>query len=131
MLKVKMKLDSSAFTPEEKSQMIALLVQKGCTQSTAYVRLFRDGFNEWQLVGIRRLLREYCDSRGLEYPDELTRHFYRSLPSRTDFKDYMQSKGMCRGTAKQRFSSINFKEWELEGINQIFEGLCQDQKEFR
>lgn len=129
MLKAKTKLESSAFSAEEKSQMFARLMLRGCPQSTAYARLFRDGFEEWQLVGVLRLIEEYCASRSLSVPPVLTRDFYHSLPSRTDFKEFMTTKGMCGTTCATRFKNPDFKHWELEGVMQILPDLCRSQKE--
>ena len=123
MLKDKNILKSSDFSAEEKAHIINSLVAEGCTKSTAYVRLFRDGFVQWQLDGIVNTVREYASQNNLSLAEPLDAEFYSTLPSREKFKEFMKSRGMCWGTTIQRFTEWNFKPWELKGVRHLLPHL--------
>lgn len=117
---------SSDFSAREKEDLYVALCAKGMTRSTAYNRLFRDGFRAWELRGVDRLIRDYVAERRLPlaYLADPTK-FYVHLPVKAPFVRYLKERGMSRFTCGTRFRIFNFKPWEREGVASILENYLK------
>ena len=141
--------DVSEITNKDKRALLRILIEKGFTQATFYIRFFHKGFDAWEIIGIKeckrqflnlpdvaKALTEYVDTedpkalpgdKGYLYvlamsddPDV----FYSCLKKagrglRSRFCEFMAERGMGTGTVVSRFSSENWREWEYTGIRQI------------
>ena len=75
------------------------------------------GYAEWERVGIREIVQDFTDK-------EMSPRHLLSILKREDrirLFDKLTSMGMCRRTARHHFSVGTFKEWELIGINALYE----------
>ena len=122
LLKGNTRVTSEAFTAVEKKKIYDVMLEKGMSGSTAYNRFFKDGFDAWEIKGIKSVLKEYISFSGepINIEDESDmRSFYDSLERKAPFKQYMQEMGMCATIVIARFKGFNFKPWELEGMECI------------
>lgn len=129
---------------EKKKRLITFLNDKGFTTATFYLRFFRKGFDLWELEGIQscreqflalpdigKLLLEYVEkdalgnelgAKGYLYTlakSDKTGIFYTCLKKIgrcTRFCEFMEERGMSKNVAFARFTSDNWKPWEMEGI---------------
>ena len=102
----------------KKSMLKSTLCGKGMSCTACFYRFTRDGFKIWEYEGIENLIKEY---EPLFTGD--IKLFWENLYSKKDFLDFMESKAMSRCTVNTRFSSFNFKDFELKGIKRILEEL--------
>lgn len=74
------------------------------------------GFDEWERVGVREIMRDWG------YVNCTPQHFFVELgqEGRAALYAELSEMGMCRRTANRRFSTGSFKEWELAGVNTLF-----------
>ena len=141
--------DIEEISADEKKRLIDFLSDKGFSSTTFYLRFFQKGFAQWEIIGVNeckrqflaiseiaQLLLKYVDSdaekenRGYLYTLALNNEagsFYNSLKRVNNglcmkFIDFMQQRGMSTGTVIKRFSSDNWKPWEVDGITNL---LCQ------
>jgi len=105
-----------ALKMREKDNLSIILKNKGMSYSTYFYRFTRDGFKPWEYEGIITVIKQF----NPEYDEKLSL-FWDSLTQKKPFFEYMESKGMSRGTVNTRFRDFNFKEFELIGIKQIME----------
>lgn len=128
-------LSVSDISVEEKKEISAMLMQKGFTISTFYLRFFQKGFTEWEIIGVRECKKQFLQLPEiakvlLEFEDEEDPQrlegdkgyfytlaqseapgvFYRCLQKVKDglcnkFFAYMGSKGMSPATVIKRFSA--------------------------
>lgn len=105
-----------ALRMSEKDALSIILRNKGMSYSTYFYRFTRDGFKPWEYEGIITIIHQF----NPEY-DGKPSLFWDSLIKKKPFFEYMESKGMSRGTAYTRFRDFNFKDFELVGIKKIME----------
>ena len=113
---------STAFSAREKDYMYMIMEQHEMSKGTAYNRLFRDGFKEWEILGIEKVMMMYAETNNI--PDSIfdnTRKYFDNLERKVDFKNYMNGLGMGVNTVTSHFSECSFKKWEMVGIRQIVE----------
>lgn len=81
-------------------------------------RILYRGFKSWERIGIRRIMRNIKPNCKCS-PSE----FYASLTDdeRTLLMATLRQLGMSDNTVRTRFRTDNFKEWELAGIDPLFE----------
>lgn len=143
--------DVNDISPEEKKDLAEFLSAKGFTASTFYLRFFQKGFDAWEIQGIKSCKSQFLaipaicnrlhtytdgDTTGEEankksYLDDLAKSdkpgaFYAALKmagggSCMKFFSYMEERGMSRTTIIKRFSSDDWKPWEVEGIRPLLE----------
>lgn len=135
--------------PETKAKLLEYLKPLGFTQSTFYLRFFDKGFDPWELHGIEQVRRTFATAhqhelltnevddtvsgkgRGSEKgyaailmlkTEDNDGSFYEALRHASligVFQDYMKELGMSRNTVLTRFTSENWKDWELRGLRNI------------
>jgi len=117
ILKCGTRATSDDFSPEDKRRIYETMQEKGMSDGTAYNRFFRDGFDKWELRGIRRIIDQFAYENQLDFDSYET--FYKHLANKSLFKQRMKEFGMGNTTVICRFSGFNFKPWEMEGIESI------------
>lgn len=117
-------LEPTDLTPDEKKQLNDLMASNGMSGSTAYVRFFDKGFDEWELRGIDQIKREFCDRYALNNLRNTGEGFYSALAGnhglKTALLNQMTIYGMeHRRTVEKRFDSDDWKPWERIGIRAL------------
>lgn len=113
---------STAFSAKEKDYMYMIMEQHEMSRGTAYNRLFRDGFKEWEVLGIEKVMMMYAETNDI--PNSVfndTKKFFANLETKVTFKNYMNGLGMGINTVTSHFTEGSFKKWEMIGIRQIVE----------
>lgn len=100
----------------KKDKLLTILGNKGMSYTACFYRFTRDGFKVWEYEGIDNLIKEFSP----DYVGDI-RMFWDSLISKKDFMDFMETKAMSRCTVSTRFSSFNFKDYEIVGIKKLVE----------
>lgn len=106
----------SALSARERYDFARFLAKHGANFRTALDRIMYRGFDEWERVGVREIMRE-C---GFTY--RFTELFCGAIgpEGRHELYSKLSDMGMCRRTADRRFSTGSFKEWELAGVDALF-----------
>lgn len=151
-------LNISDISVEEKKSLSDFLCERGFTPSTFYLRFSQKGFDAWEIQGIKdcqkqfsaipevaQLLKDYVetDALGKEIskkgyllevvPDAEPNVFYTCLKKVqsglcSKFTDYMEQRGMSRGTVYRRFSDDGgWKPWEIVGIKALLHEFMAEQ----
>lgn len=104
-------------TAKERYSFARFLTLRGANFRTMLDRIMYRGYAEWECVGIREIVQDFTDK------EMSPRHLLSILEreERLRLFDKLTSMGMCRRTARHRFSVGTFKEWELIGINALYE----------
>lgn len=138
---------SSEVSADMKKRLYATFEQYGMSQSTAYLRLFSKGFDAWELLGVDHIKQDFLerykremlmadsvdeDGNILEgdrgYASVLVLNsdepggFYSAIKQArlvATFKDEMLARGMSPHTCYLRFSSDDWKPWEVHGARNI------------
>lgn len=141
-------ISSSELSPEIKKRLYATLEQYGMSQSTAYLRIFSKGFDQWELMGVEYIKADFLERYKKEFlmADSVDEDgniiegdrgyaavlalnsdepggFYAALRQARlvkTFKEEMTDLGMSHHTVYSRFSEDDWKQWELKGIKAIF-----------
>lgn len=100
----------------KKDKLLTILGNKGMSYTACFYRFTRDGFKVWEYEGIESLIKEYEPT----FLGDI-KSFWDSLYSKKDFMDFMETKAMSRCTVSTRFSSFNFKDYEIVGIKKLVE----------
>lgn len=113
--KIYQSIPFEGMTARERYDFARFLSFRGANFRTMLDRIMYRGYNEWERVGIREIIQEF-DDREIS-----PRHLFATLDSerRKQLLDKLTSMGMCRRTAKHRFSCGSFKEWEMTGIDTL------------
>ena len=140
-------LPSSDVDADTKKQLYSLFAQYGMSQSTAYLRIFSKGFDEWEFLGIDSIKQDFLRRHAAMFSqpgsidedgntiDSHRNHdaslllnsddpgaFYAAVKeiglSQT-FKDEMNACGMSPQTTLSRFRSDEWKPWERMGVRAI------------
>ena len=140
-------LKPNDLSPEEKKNLYALMMKHGASYSFGYDRFFKEGFSEWELIGINAIKKDFLklhdaeianavpddgnnEDRGyaavLELEADNKGGFWNILGQvrslKSSFREYMSNLGMLSSiTVFNRFSKDNWKDWELIGIYAIIE----------
>lgn len=134
----KKNLCSQDLTPVQKQRLFELMVSYGTTQGFAYDRIFKEGFDDWELIGIDNIKRDFLKEHDAELGDyerilalaaDEKGKFYSILEQtkglKTKLKDKMFGMGMSLVTCQTRFAVDNWKPWERVGflhiLNQFIE----------
>lgn len=106
----------SALSARERYDFARFLAKHGANFRTALDRIMYRGFDEWERVGVREIMRD----KG--YINCTPQHCFIQLGQEGRAALYVEltEMGMCRNTAKRRFSTDSFKEWELAGVDALF-----------
>lgn len=134
---------------EDKKALYVVLVKKGFTLATFYLRFFHKGFSKWEIEGINECKRQFLllpdvlqlllDYVGEDDPQMVNGDkgylytlaqsdepglFYSCLKRANagmcnKFIAYMNERGMSAATVIKRFTVENWKPWEQEGIRSI------------
>lgn len=114
-------------TTEECAQLRSAMEQAGARWSMLYQRMAYRGFDQWELTGIERCTSDFWQSCQ-DTPCPRMDCFWQTLIEQglnTSFVKYMEANGMSRNTTIKRFSEPNFKEWEMDGVEQILHRIQQ------
>ena len=124
LLLPKKHIDSADMTSDEKQALYEFLGRYGATNSFAYQRLFKEGFDEWELRGVDAIVKDFCSFHELNI--DTGKDFYSRLPLttipriKTMFCRELSKLGMKhRNTISRRFDADNWKEYERIGLRQI------------
>lgn len=134
-------------TPVERKQVIDLFQRNGMSPPTIYHRIFKIGFDQWEIEGINNLRNHFLLShvpcyggtdeegaRGYGYVLSLSKqddadNFYEivcQLGADVKLCHFMAQRGMkSMRTVRKRFKAKNWKPWELRGVRVIFEEAIQ------
>ena len=113
-------------TTEERFAFREVMTKAGMGASVLYQRMQYIGFDEWELMGIERcvdtfaVIKRQVDA-SLVKPDSLSDVWQWLVEHglHTEFTKYMGLMGMSRNTVAKRFTSMDFKPWELMGIEYL------------
>lgn len=121
-----------ALNDEERKFFYEALESFGLKKKRAYLRMFRtgfgSGFEEWELVGIRNIITDFCKQEGLPVPAEkdMCKFYLEDLEGRrSQFQEYVNPLGIGKNCAIYRFKNWNFQEWELMGIRNVIDEICK------
>lgn len=119
---------SSLFSAEDKELIYSIMEKNGMCRSTAYNRFFRDGFKEWELLGVNKAIYQFAHQKQmgssvLNNP----KTFFPNLGNKSDFKSFMNSLGMGLNSVSSHFTDWSFKKWEEAGVRQIIERYFYDE----
>lgn len=106
----------SALTARERYSFARFLSTKGANFRTSLDRIMYRGFDAWECEGVRQII------SAMGHDGATPQHFFVAIGTdgRKALYDTLFDKGMCRRTADRRFSTGSFKEWELAGVNTLF-----------
>ena len=114
---------TAGFTSDEKVELFEAMGREEMSRNTLYQRMMYRGFDAWELSGIDRCLADFWEmSRKDDSPTPGISDFWQAIVERglnTAFIKYMEVLGMSRNTTIKRFTSPDFKPWEMDGIEQI------------
>ena len=131
-------LTSDELTAQEKQRLYDLLMSNGATLPFAYTRFFRDGFSEWELIGVDQIKRDFLRDNAdvlsvtddeIESAVEGSGAFYdlleRKRGLRSRFTEARAAKGMTSATTvSKRFTHDNWRNFERRGILSIIDEYC-------
>lgn len=128
---------SKDFSVEEKQEVFDHFERFGLKAPTCRNRLFRDGWHEWELMGVLGCIIDYgkrcpevanfaIEAEKFTTDDSIDdicvfiQQFYNALEKRMDFYDYMNALGMSCGTTVSHFKNpCNLFAWEIFGIRRL------------
>lgn len=115
-------------TADEKKELYDLFGLYGMSLSTAYLRIFDKGFDEWEIQGVDEIKREFIANNDMQHLSGVEKNFYSSLPFMSGMKgklvNLMAELGMeHRNTVVKRFDSDDWKPWERYGIRAVLQKL--------
>lgn len=120
-------------TVEERKIFFEALEYFGLKKNRARLRIFRtgfgSGFEEWELIGIRNIIRSFCEQEGMPVPTEkdLPMFYLEALEGRRSaFQEFVNPLGIGKNCAIYRFKNWNFQEWELMGMREVIERICNE-----
>ena len=122
-------INAAELTACEKKELYAMLDTYGMSQSTAHLRIFDKGLDEWELRGVDTIKREFCDKNALNHLRNTGVGFYSALTPTPGMKtaliNQMVVLGMeHRNTISRRFDTDDWKPWERRGIRDLITELC-------
>lgn len=119
-------------TDEERKSFYEALEGFGLKKNRAYLRMFRtgfgSGFEEWELIGIRGIIADFCKVEGLPVPaeEDMCKFYLEDLEGRRSlFQEFVNPLGIGRNCAIYRFKNWNFQEWELMGMRNVINEICK------
>lgn len=147
-------LGQTDISVDDKKALLEFMAPKGFTQSTFYLRFMQKGFDPWEIEGVKKCKRQFLDipqvaeallkvspvddaeAKGYFYTlamGDKPGLFYQSLQKANaglcnKFIEFMTERGMSGGTVIKRFTSEQWKPWELEGIRSLLETFYDEDK---
>ena len=145
-------LVSADLTAEQKEQLYQTMEQYGANRSFTYARFFRDGFDRWELEGIKSLCAQFVKAHkeeltkayaekfdlhaeqgtlsvlAVDYMHDQPSHLLelcntvRGLQSR--LFEYLDKAGLSRSTCYVRLPQGKWKPWERTGVLNICKQLA-------
>ena len=132
---------SKDFTAEEKKLVFDHFESFQLTAPTCRNRFFRDGWHQWEIIGVIGCMLEYSNDHpevhglaeearkltlqtDVDEIQELVSAYYESLEVKKSFVDYMESLGLSHSSCVSHFRNPqSFLPWELFGIRRIFDAF--------
>ncbi len=131
-------LTKTDLSAEEKKKLYEIFISHGATQAWAYDRCFKEGFREWEIIGIDRLKKNFLVEHKTElwpgediddsFLEEILKNkgkFYRVIGMSFGLKKVLLNKmkklGMGANSIIKKFSSDEWRVYECEGICAILE----------
>ena len=141
-------LDVKDLSPEEKRGLFSLLCLRGASEGFAYDRFFKEGFAQWELLGVDHVKREFMAEHLpllLTIPQEnihtLQKEAVREAIIETaggfwalinqvfglqsQFVTRMAELGMGRSTVLNRFAADDWKIFQRQGILRVWDDYCE------
>lgn len=116
-------LDSADLTPNEKAALYTLMKKYGAGIYFSYDRFFKEGFSDWEMMGINEIVHKFCTEHDLPPTDAGL--LFKSLKDGDGKKEAlyvrMEQLGMSRVTTRKHFLADDFKPWERVGISHIID----------
>lgn len=147
-------LECNDLTPNQKMLLWDVMKAEGASQGFAYDRFFKEGFREWELIGVDAIKAAFIEEHQRElwtepeedgtvgyaailanYGDTLEREggFYDTIGRVTGLKkaftEQMNRMGMGTNQVLQRFTTDNWKPWQRRGIRAIIDDFERRVKE--
>ncbi len=138
-------LECNDLTPNQKKFLWEVMARYGALQYFAYDRFFKEGFHQWELIGVNQIKREFIEAHKAElFPKDVDTHllptieemvtgkgvFYRvlgmSFGMKKVFVEHMNSLGMGANSVLNKFSTDDWREYERVGIRSIIEEFERD-----
>ena len=133
-------LECNDLTPNQKKLLWEVMGRHEALQYFAYDRFFKEGFHQWELMGINRIKREFIEAHKTEiFPEGVDTHllptvdemitgkgvFYRvlgmSFGMKKQFMEYMNSLGMGNNSVVSKFTTDDWRDYERIGVMTIME----------
>lgn len=126
-------LNCDDLTPNQKKLLWEIMKRYGASQGFAYDRFFKEGFLQWELIGINSIKRKFLESHQTDlFPEgnvpegfieticQNDGEFYRTLGRafglKKIFTDYMGTLGMGSNSVLNKFSTDDWKAYERVGV---------------
>lgn len=113
-------------TASERAELRSVMEAAGAGWQMLYQRMAYRGFDMWEISGIEHCVSDFwsmAHSQSEEIPTKPDlQNFFQTLVeqgSNVAFIKYMEAHGMSRNTTIKRFTEINFKEWEVDGVESV------------
>lgn len=109
-------------TPAQKKSLWGVMLRHQASQGFSYDRFFKEGFREWELLGIDNIKAQFLREHNVDLGGEV---FYEAIGRarlKLAFQSRMREFGMSCLTVLTRFGKkreADFKEYERVGIHKI------------
>lgn len=139
-------LNCDDLTPNQKLYLWELMKSYGASQGFAYDRFFKEGFREWELLGIDNIKKRFIEEHQKELwttpeddgtvgyagvlatygdvcntPGEFYRTLGRVFGLKKQFTEYMKSLGMGTNSVLNHFTNDDWKDYERVGIMAVID----------
>ena len=128
-------LNPDDLSAAQKQSLYDLMESYGASRSFTYDRFFKEGFEQWELTGVNAIKKEFANVQNLPFdPTDVTPGaFYKMLGEQRGLKatlrEVMKAAGMkSEVTIIARFTTDNWKPFELMGVRTIIEEFCRGQE---
>lgn len=148
-------LSANDISVDEKKRMSEYFCNKGFSESTFYLRFSQKGFDQWELDGVKECKEQFLliptvAQSLLEYPTDANGeddtdkgYLYTLAKSDTPgcfyeclrkvclcnrFTEFMSERGMSVSTAIKRFTTEQWKPWEVDGIKSLLKAFYAEQE---
>lgn len=124
-------------SPLDVQQLREVCMQAGMSSSLFYMRTNYIGFDQWEMLGFERCIRNFAETVIFADADPETRDTQKETISHLDFPhlceflvesgnlskfyNFMQPQGMSYKTVCKRFRNRNFAQWEIVGVESILQ----------
>lgn len=132
-------LNSDDLSPNQKKLLYEVMMRHGASQGFTYDRFFKEGFREWELMGIDEIKARFVEEHSGSFPIPYSEYeglmsFYEYLGisrMKLAFIEYMGSLGMGANTVMTRFNASDdgFSDYERIGVRAVVDIFLDELKE--